>query len=95
MNIEPDTIEPRLLYPDDDSVAALHARFGEHVVFTFKGAFTLVHTDAPGEEAIARRTAEFDAGDFFVDSCPLCERQKQTGGYILFARGRSMFDGGR
>ena len=87
MNIEPDLIEPRLIYPEDDSVAALRARFGEHIVFSFAGAFTLVHTDAPGDEVIARRTADFDEDKFFfTDNCPLCRLQKQKGGYVVFAR---------
>lgn len=96
MDIEPDLSEPRLIYPEDDSVAALRARFGEHIVFSFAGAFTLVHTDAPGDEVIARRTEEFDEGEFFFsDNCPLCQLQKQKGGYVVFARTAATVENGR
>lgn len=68
-----------------DSEEALRRVYGDDAVFSRVGVFTLVHLDSPTPETIARRTSEFDPGEFFVDDCPLCQASRSHGGHIVFS----------
>lgn len=68
-----------------DSEDSLRRVYGDDAVFSRVGVFTLVHLDSPTPETIARRTSEFDPGEFFVDDCPLCQASRSHGGHIVFS----------
>lgn len=62
----------------------LAKEFGEGVPFSIVGDFCLVHLDLPVEAEIRRRESEFDPAEHFPDDCPICEMQRETGGFIIF-----------
>lgn len=67
------------------SVDAYIAReFGPEVRFSVVGDFCLVHLDNPPDEEITRRENEFDPNHHFPDDCPICEMQKEMGGFIVY-----------
>ncbi|MDQ2675178.1 MAG: hypothetical protein M3Y34_00075 [Actinomycetota bacterium] len=67
-----------------ESDEELRRVYGEDAVFSRVGKFTLVHLDSPTEEAIAKRTSEFDPDEFFFDECVLCAQAKAAGGHVVF-----------
>lgn len=67
-----------------ESDDALRRVYGDDATFSRVGPFTLVHLDAPSPELVARRMAEFDPREFFVDDCPLCQAARSDGGHVVF-----------
>lgn len=64
--------------------------YGEHIVLSRVGVFTLVHCDRPSPDTVERRNAEFDpAAWFVVEGCPLCEMSRRYGGILVFDSGDS------
>ena len=53
------------------------------LVGTRKGAFVLVHLDAPSKSVVRQRTRRFNPDRYFFDDCPLCQMAKQ-GGVIVY-----------
>lgn len=61
----------------------LRFMYGNNIVVSRKDRFALVHLDAPTEDLVARRTAEFDPDTFFVCGCKVCQLTKK-GGVVIF-----------
>jgi hypothetical protein len=72
------------------SIKEIRALYGRTAVLSRKGAFTLVHLDAPSKATIRRRKEEFDPDEFFCVDCPLCQLLKKSG-IVVFDD--SIFDG--
>lgn len=62
----------------------LKQTFGDDVVITRVGRFSLVHLDHPSEDEVARRISEFNPDEYFDDDCPLCRMMREEGGSIVF-----------
>jgi hypothetical protein len=57
--------------------------YGNDVVISRKGNFTLVHLDEPSKATVRKRTREFDPEEFFCPDCPLCQLLMK-GGVVVF-----------
>ena len=57
----------------------IRSLYGNSVVISRKGAFTLIHLDRPSKATIRRRRREFDPVEFFCPDCPLCQLLKNSG----------------
>jgi len=72
--------EPATSETDDE----LRKIYGDSVVISRVGQFTLIHLDTPSPSTVSKRVLEFDPADFFFDDCPLCSAAKESGGHIIF-----------
>jgi hypothetical protein len=70
--------------PQPETDEQLRRVYGENVVISHVGKFTLIHLDNPTPEAVATREAEFEPDDYFFDTCPLCVQARDQGGHIVF-----------
>ena len=57
--------------------------YGKDAIISRKGRFVLVHLDRPSSALVRARTKEFDADEFFLEECPLCQMAKE-GGVVVF-----------
>jgi len=58
--------------------------YGTEASFSEVGDFCLIHLDNPSKAERQRRVDEFSVNDHFPDDCPICEMQKEMGGFIVF-----------
>lgn len=58
--------------------------FGDDVPFSVAGDFCLIHLDRPEPWKIEQRVAKFDPKDHFPDDCPICEMEREMGGFIVY-----------
>jgi hypothetical protein len=57
--------------------------YGNGVVISRKGRFTLVHLDRPSADLVRVRTEMFDPEEFFTCDCRICQLTKE-GGVVVF-----------
>lgn len=67
----------------------LKREYGPSALFTQVGDILIVHLDQPGSSAIRARIAEVQREARIPDNCPLCEMERQRGGYTLVYYGNS------
>ena len=58
--------------------------YGKQAPFSIIGDFCLVHLDNPDEKTIKEREEEFLKDDGLDDDCPLCQMQKEEGGFVVY-----------
>lgn len=58
--------------------------YGKEAPFSIIGDFCLVHLDNPDEETIKEREEEFFKDDGLHDDCPLCQMQREEGGFVVY-----------
>lgn len=58
--------------------------YGKQAPFSIIGDFCLVHLDNPDEKTIKEREREFLKDDGLHDDCPLCQVQREEGGFVVY-----------
>lgn len=58
--------------------------YGKQAPFSILGDFCLVHLDNPDEKTIKEREQEFLKDDGLHDDCPLCQLQREEGGFVAY-----------
>lgn len=58
--------------------------YGKEAPFSIIGDFCLVHLDNPDEKAVKEREEEFLKDDGLEDDCPLCQMQREEGGFVVY-----------
>ena len=58
--------------------------YGKQVPFSIIGDCCLVHLDNPDEVTIKEREQEFLKDDGLHDDCPLCQLQREEGGFVVY-----------
>jgi hypothetical protein len=58
--------------------------YGKQAPFSIIGDFCLVHLDNPDEKTIKEREEEFLEDDGLDDDCPLCQMQREEGGFVVY-----------
>jgi hypothetical protein len=58
--------------------------YGKKTPFSLLGDFCLVHLDNPDERIIKEREQEFLKDDGLHDDCPLCQLQREEGGFVVY-----------
>ncbi len=58
--------------------------YGKQAPFSIIGDFCLVHLDNPDEVTIKEREEEFLKDDGLDDDCPLCQMQREEGGFVVY-----------
>ena len=58
--------------------------YGKQAPFSIIGDFCLVHLDNPDEKTIKEREEEFLKDDGLHDDCPLCQLQREEGGFLVY-----------
>jgi hypothetical protein len=58
--------------------------YGKQAPFSIIGDFCLVHLDNPDENTIKEREEEFVKDDGLHDDCPLCQLQREEGGFLVY-----------
>jgi len=58
--------------------------YGKEAPFSIIGDFCLVNLDNPDEKIIKEREEEFLKDDGLDDDCPLCQMQKEEGGFVVY-----------
>ncbi|MCK4385174.1 MAG: hypothetical protein KAW52_02805 [candidate division Zixibacteria bacterium] len=58
--------------------------YGKKAPFSIIGDFCLVHLDNPDEKTIKEREEEFLKDDGLHDDCPLCQLQREEGGFVVY-----------
>jgi len=58
--------------------------YGKQAPFSIIGDFCLVHLDNPDEATIKEREEEFLKDDGLHDDCPLCQMQREEGGFVVY-----------
>jgi len=58
--------------------------YGKEALFFIVGDSCLVHLDNPDETTIKEREQEFLKDDGLHDDCPLCQLQREEGGFVVY-----------
>jgi hypothetical protein len=58
--------------------------YGKQAPFSLIRDFCLVHLDNPDEKTIKKREEEFLKDDGLDDDCPLCQMQREEGGFVVY-----------
>lgn len=58
--------------------------YGKPAPFSILGDVCLVHLDNPDEETIKEREREFLKDDGLDEDCPLCQLQREEGGFVVY-----------
>jgi hypothetical protein len=58
--------------------------YGKQAPFSIIGDFCLVHLDNSDEVTIKEREEEFLKDDGLDDDCPLCQMQREEGGFVVY-----------
>lgn len=58
--------------------------YGKQAPFSILGDFCLVHLDNPDENIVKEREEEFLKDDGIHDDCPLCQMQREEGGFVVY-----------
>jgi len=58
--------------------------YGKEAPFSIIGDVCLVHLDNPDEKTIREREEEFLKDDGLDDDCPLCQMQREEGGFVVY-----------
>jgi hypothetical protein len=58
--------------------------YGKEAPFSIIGDFCLLHLDNPDEATIKEREQEFLKDDRLNDDCPLCQLQREEGGFVIY-----------
>jgi len=62
----------------------IRVHFGREARFSILGDCCLVHLDNPDEETSLEREQEFLKDDGLDDDCPLCQLQREDGGFVVY-----------
>jgi hypothetical protein len=62
----------------------IRVHFGREAKFSVVGDCCLVHLDNPDEATILEREQEFLKDDGLDDDCPLCQLQREDGGFVVY-----------
>lgn len=62
----------------------IQVHYGKQAPFSILGDVCLVHLDNPDEETIKEREREFLKDDGLDDDCPLCQLQREEGGFVVY-----------
>jgi len=62
----------------------IKVHYGKEAPFSVLGDFCLVHLDNPDEKTIKEREEEFLKDDGLDDDCPLCQMQREEGGFVVY-----------
>jgi len=62
----------------------IRIHYGEDAPFSIIGDCCLVHLDNPDEKTIKEREEEFLKEDGLDDDCPLCQMQREDGGFVVY-----------
>lgn len=62
----------------------IQIHYGKQAPFSILGDVCLVHLDDPDEETIKEREREFLKDDGLDDDCPLCQLQREEGGFVVY-----------
>jgi hypothetical protein len=62
----------------------IKVHYGKQAPFSILGDVCLVYLDDPDEETIKEREREFLKDDGLEDDCPLCQLQREEGGFVVY-----------